>query len=634
MLQNMASNMGAMMGGGGMGGGGMGGGGMGGGSRRLQMGGWGRGWGGSQCPLLGAPVDPETDDTAAHETMLDGLVPWMQSEIETCGCANILKYLEPNLAAAGCMCEPKFTNCTTYKTLMTTDSDLGKHATVMALPILVEQLGGMSWGGRRLTEDEAAVEDLLSRTAENVAAKFTAHQEKEGQILEMIRKAKAEKAAEEARLLGEDGSLRGRVRSAFSDLFAAVETEKQPRRFRRTPTDFRFLSEEEEVKCSDFNRDPCGCAAQENCEYDHQACLIEQSSGRPEPGVQPQGELGECKDQSDAAGNPFAAIFGRGRHAALTSCMECPSKDGCAVGELWDRLGPSLEGLKPKVKIFDSREDIEAAVLMEGYEWGNVEVGSIQKGDTPICGALHFGEASGSSVDVNIQLNASALGRDLNLLDQTYKWTQSSRLQRFTGYLSGGASTYTAMQKFIENFALEKAGHEDVKTGNLTEPYFVPFATDSTSRFGVAVWFPEQIPGCTTNFHRGAWIISICFASTVFRERVTYIRDGLQMMGLSDKGYYASVFAFFKLWILIPTLISAAYFYNPIFLSRGDSGINGTLFPGSNFVYIWYIMFCEMYTVFLMCLILGCVTDRRPVMFMLTFVLLDVQTFLPDQVIS
>jgi ABC-type multidrug transport system ATPase subunit len=579
-------------------------------------------------------VSTDTTNETAHEELLNGLVPWMQSEMKTCGCVNIFKYFEPTLSALGCMCEPKFTNCTTYKSLMEEDSDSGKHATVLALPILVEQLGGggMMRGGRRLTEYDAELEDLLSRTVEDVATRFAAHQEKEERILDMIRSAKAEKAEEEARLMGEDGTLRGRVRAAFGEIFSAVETDKRPRRFRRAATEesARFLSEDEEVKCSDFNRDPCGCAAQEFCEYDHQACLTEEPVAR---GEKAKGSLGECKDQ-DTDGNPFASLFGRGRHAALTSCMECPSKEGCSVGQLWDRLGPSLKGLKPKVKIFDSREDIEQAVLMEGYEWGDVEVGSIKKGDTPICGAMHFGEATGSSVDVNIQLNASGLGRDLNLLDQTYKWTEGSRLQRFTGYLSGGASTYTALQKFIESFALQKAGHEDALNGNLTEPYFVPFGTDSTSRFGTAVWYPEQIAGITTNFHRQGWMIAICFASTIFRERTQHIRDGLQMMGLTDKGYYLSVFSFFAAWVIIPTVLGAAYFYNPIFLGRGDSGVTGTLFPGSNFAYIWYLMYCELYTIFLMCLILGCVTDRRPVMFMLTFVLIDFQSILPDQLIS
>jgi ABC-type multidrug transport system ATPase subunit len=597
------------------------------------------GWGGSSCPLDPSPVVDSTVNETGHEAILTGLVPFMQSEMQACGCVNMMKYFEPSLM--GCMCEPKLTNCTAFKDLIMEDTDTGKHAAVLALPILVDQLGGggMPWGrSRKLEEHEAALEDLRSRAIDDASARLAKHQEKEAQIREMIKAAKEKKAEEEARETAEQETFRGRVKSALTDILVAVEGPKQrTRRFRSAD---RALSEAEDVKCSDFNRDPCGCGAQVQCEYDHQSCIIESSRGgrdasrrlqRPpaasDASSPPVGELGECKDLDDGTGG-FGAIFGRGRHAALTSCMECPSKEGCSVTQLWDRLGPSLKGLKPRVKIFESKEDIDQAVLLEGYEWGDVEVGGVKKGDTPICAALHFKPATGSSVDVNIQLNASNLGRDINLLDQTYKWTEPSRFQRFEGYLTGGATAYTAMQKFIENFALEKAGHPDALHGNMTEPYFVPFGTDGSERFGIAVWTPEQIPGLTTNFHRCSWVIAICFASTVFRERVQNIRDGLQMMGLTDKGYYLSVWVFFGLWTIVPTVVACLYMRTPLQYSDPFT------YPGSNFAYVWYMMYCEMYTVFLLCLIIGCMTDRRPVMFIGTFVMLDFCRLIPEQAIS
>jgi hypothetical protein len=123
-------------------------------------------------------------------------------------------------------------------------------------------------------------------------------------------------------------------------------------------------------------------------------------------------------------------------------------------------------------------------------------------------------------------------------------------------------------------------------------------------------------------------VIAICFASTVFRERVQNIRDGLQMMGLTDKGYYLSVWVFFGLWTIVPTVVACLYMRTPLQYSDPFT------YPGSNFAYVWYMMYCEMYTVFLLCLIIGCMTDRRPVMFIGTFVMLDFCRLIPEQAIS
>ena len=37
-------------------------------------------------------------------------------------------------------------------------------------------------------------------------------------------------------------------------------------------------------------------------------------------------------------------------------------------------------------------------------------------------------------------------------------------------------------------------------------------------------------------------------ASQVFNERVNHLRDGLQMMGLTDRAFYTTIYAWFGIW--------------------------------------------------------------------------------------
>ena len=132
--------------------------------------------------------------------------------------------------------------------------------------------------------------------------------------------------------------------------------------------------------------------------------------------------------------------LGFGTHRKLTSCLECPSQAGCPIGDLWTRLGASIGNLKPKVKIFKSQDEVELAVLADGYQAGDPqglpEDSTFEQGDTPICAALHFrkpaDDAGPYSVDVSLQMNAtSTLRDDLNLLDTTYRWVQDYVFSNF-----------------------------------------------------------------------------------------------------------------------------------------------------------------------------------------------------------
>merc|ERR1719305_1036499 len=112
------------------------------------------------------------------------------------------------------------------------------------------------------------------------------------------------------------------------------------------------------------------------------------------------------------------------------------------------------------------------------------------------------------------------------------------------------------------------------------------------------------------------------------------------MMGLSDAGYYLAVFVFYMTWTIIPSVIFTYVLYAPQgkyivpesssvlpgwgfgFLDRFhredgqepiDSGIGNfeTIFPGSNFMYLWWICWGNMFQALLQTLWCGCFTDRR-----------------------
>jgi ABC-type multidrug transport system ATPase subunit len=620
------------MSGGGMGGGfGAGGGVDGNGSRRLQ---WGGGWGGgSSCPLEAKkPEDDSADDSSTElEDFIDGVLPWLRAQIKKCGCANLMTFVDPNLP--GCMCESKVANCTTFGNLMTdldVEDDLGRNAVILGLPFLVDQMSGGF--GRRATflEEPEALSGLRLRAAEEERARIEKQRQKDEDLLSFIAAAKEQHAEREARLQGREETsgwqtLKSRAKSAAkSAILQAVKANKYKKPARRSlqSTDQFGRRLSEVVKCDDLNDDPCACGDTDgSCEYDDQDCN--------------EGKLGSCKDQDEGGlGSGFAALFGRGKHGRLTSCMECPTKPGCGHAVLWGRLEKGIKGLKPDVKTYDSRDEVDAVVQMEGYQWGDAAYMGIEKGATPFCAALHLGASAGTNVEVQIQLNASsALAGDLNLLDSTFKWTQSAQHRRYNSYMTGGPSSFIAFQKFFEQFTFEKAGMEDA-----TDPYFVPLPTDGRKRLGIAVWFPERIPAFVGDMHFSAYLIGIAFALTVFRERILHIRDGLQMMGLPDSGYYLSVFVFYGSWIMIPTIGAGAFMKHPppFVLDRGDSGIEpwGTPYEGSTFVYIWWMYWFHVMTVFLHCLIFTCCTDRRPVLIILSYVFTDFSTVIPSQVLG
>ena len=162
--------------------------------------------------------------------------------------------------------------------------------------------------------------------------------------------------------------------------------------------------------------------------------------------------------------------------------------------------------------------------------------------------------------------------------------------------------------------------------------------TDESTRFGWIVVDARALTDLCRGLHLSSFVIGVCFAMTVFRERINHIRDGLQMMGLSDMGYYLAVFAFYGTWILVPSGLAVLFIWTPppFFVDRGKSefGDWDTFYPGSNFIYLWYMYWWNMMTIFMMILFFGCFTNRRPVMIMCSYVLIDFSILVPFTVIT
>jgi ABC-type multidrug transport system ATPase subunit len=453
------------------------------------------------------------------------------------------------------------------------------------------------------------------------------------------------------------GTIKARFKSAAKkvalDLLAEHPVAASPLRARGPAgRPDRRLSEETEVNCETYIDDPCGCGATNgNCEYDDQKCNAEFSTD----GEISSSKLGECAKIEDSLFSKFAAAFGFGsKHGTITSCMECPTKDGCSHEQLWVRVKEALEGIKPNINIYEKREDVDRVVQAKGYEMGEAAEGSIKKGDTPLCAALHFKDSTEKNIDVTIQLNSStALAGGPYQLDfsTNFKWTESSQHARFSGYgeargyggyIAGGQSDFMALQKFVERFFLEKVGVTDA-----ADPVFVPMPTDGRKRFGIAVWFPEKLPELGGYLNFGAYLIAICFATTVHRERIQNIRDGLQMMGLTDAGYYVSVHAFYALWVILPVSIVILVIRNPPpkfdlgistwGVNRYDSGISdwGTFYEGSWMIFFWWILLWHMMSALIQCNIVGCLTNRKPVLYICTYLYFDtVCGIVPEQALT
>jgi ABC-type multidrug transport system ATPase subunit len=465
------------------------------------------------------------------------------------------------------------------------------------------------------------MDELREHVLGQVNARLEESVARENAIRQMIQVAKDEKAATDAKIEAERETLYGKAKAAVLDILRVPEP-RMPKRQRAPPADDTppFMRALQSVKCEDFDRDPCKCAETEGCGYDHKECKDEM--------------LGACRDVS-----VLRDRLGIGVHRKLTSCLECATLKGCPLDDVWTRIGASIQKIVPKIRIFKDRAHVDLAVLSEGYQWGDPQGlpsdSDIEKGDTPICAAVHFRETDGDySLDATVQLNATAtLRSDLSLLDSTYRWVETYRFRRFNGYTSGGPADLIAIQKFLENFVLEKAG-----IANLTQPLFVPFPTDASVRFGWIVVEPMSLAGLCRGMHLSSFIIAICFAVTVFRERITHIRDGLQMMGLTDMGYYLAVYCFFGTWILIPTGLAIAWIWlpPPFVVDRGESewGDWETFYPGSNFIYLWWCYWWNMMTIFMMTLFFGCFTNRRPVSIIASYVLIDFSVLVPFTVIS
>jgi hypothetical protein len=286
---------------------------------------------------------------------------------------------------------------------------------------------------------------------------------------------------------------------------------------------------------------------------------------------------------------------------------------------------------------------------MPGYEAGDVESGEVKKGDTPFCAALLMNSTEGKSIDVTIKLNATATIIDIGILERIYSWTEQAKMRRFRNWLESLPSDFISIQNYVEKFILEQAGY----VSNSTDPFFVPFPTDQTSRLGIPIVQPNIIANLAGWNHMSGFIIAVNFASTVFRERIQHIREGLQMMGLTDRAYYLSVLSFYLMWIVVPTILCTYILYAPpgemfsiggyrfLFLDRVDeegvdSGIGTyeTLFPGSNFIYIWWMMWGNMFAVLLQTLWFGCFTNRRPVFIMVSYVFVEFGKIIPNQGIT
>ena len=59
-----------------------------------------------------------------------------------------------------------------------------------------------------------------------------------------------------------------------------------------------------------------------------------------------------------------------------------------------------------------------------------------------------------------------------------------------------------------------------------------------------------------TNLNYVMMVQAIMLSLTVVQERSARLRDGMQMMGLLDSAFYASVFLFYALWNLLPYVIA------------------------------------------------------------------------------
>merc|ERR1719386_618603 len=95
----------------------------------------------------------------------------------------------------------------------------------------------------------------------------------------------------------------------------------------------------------------------------------------------------------------------------------------------------------------------------------------------------------------------------------------------------------------------------------------------------------------------------------LLRERVAHLRDGLQMMGLTDGAFYLSAYIFFMLWTIPIVLLGCYTLCMPI-------GLGETLYPNTNVLllaaYCWLFFQCY----FSLCNTLGTVSNRKPVAIM------------------
>ena len=53
-------------------------------------------------------------------------------------------------------------------------------------------------------------------------------------------------------------------------------------------------------------------------------------------------------------------------------------------------------------------------------------------------------------------------------------------------------------------------------------------------------------------------VLALGCTVNVFNERVTHLRDGLQMMGLTDAAFYATIYVWYGLWCCFPAILGTS----------------------------------------------------------------------------
>lgn len=338
-------------------------------------------------------------------------------------------------------------------------------------------------------------------------------------------------------------------------------------------------------------KDACECAAKDGCAWWHD-----------------NEEGPTCTDTNAGWLSMFV-----GKGAFYTSCVECPTQTGCSTSDLWERLGKGLSALKPRILRIEAKDevDLEDATQLPGYEDGEVETGAIKKGDTPFCGAVFFEDSLDGSLAFRLRLNGTTAP-----VEKSTSVDVEANNYHFMMYTM---SDWVVLQDAIENWFL---GENDIERGNIA---FVPFPSKG-GKYGIFVSDQRVQATAVTDIaeklHLVCCLIAFFTTSVIFRERCDHLRDGLQMMGLTDMAFYTSASVFVALFAIVSSPVFTFFFLQLPNWPMPGEGEDSVIFPKASFILIAVFLWVHTQTCFNVMNCCTCFTKRRPVglMFMLLLV--------------